>query len=136
MADEVFKLVNGCCPYCNSRVNIIEGMVFDYLLDKDGYPEELNEEQYRITAYCPNCAVQLFPLPNGDGTYRIYPQFAKPIIERSLILFGRNDHSIKRISVLGESFMSGEDNPFTNTKPKELPEDVVVDGLIEDEVPW
>ena len=50
MSNSLFQKLNGQCPYCYGTVNIVEGMVYDYTLDKDGIPAYLNSEEYRVAA--------------------------------------------------------------------------------------
>ena len=108
---ELFKPINGTCPFCNGPVNVIEGMVYDYTCDKNGYPNNLNQEQYRVTAYCKKCNKQLYAIPNNFGSgYSIYPVN----ILTSPFSYNNNS-SMKRISVLAETFLENcEVNPFTN----------------------
>lgn len=106
---ELFKPINGTCPFCNGPVNVIEGMVYDYTCDKNGYPNNLNQEQYRVTAYCKKCNKQLYAIPNNFGSgYSIYP------VNILTSPFSYNNSS-KRISVLAETFLENcEENPFAN----------------------
>jgi hypothetical protein len=44
--NSLFRNLDGRCPECNGPVNIVEGMVYDYTLDREGLPNFLNSESY------------------------------------------------------------------------------------------
>lgn len=110
---KLFNNLGGCCPYCGNKVNVIEGMVFEYNLNKDGYPEYLDSEHYKITCYCKHCCVQLFALPNNNGGYTVYPDNPMDILMKL------DSFNAKRISVIGNNILSSTDaqvNPFVNVR--------------------
>lgn len=112
----LFKEIGGRCPFCDGLVNLIEGMVLDYNLDENGYPEVLNTESYRIAAYCINCAKQLTAMPNGMGGYNVYPINIMDNL-RMLELIGISPY--ERISVISNKILNSTDsevNPFTNVR--------------------
>lgn len=129
MAD-LFRQVGGYCPYCGGKVNIIEGMVFDYTINESGYPELSNEEQYKVTAYCLNCNRQLIAFPNGMNEYSIYPQMNSRLKLIMLNSLNKQHCSITANKLLAVTKL--EDNPFlinasynslNNTENKELCEE-------------
>ena len=91
---ELFTELNGRCPFCGGEINIIEGDVFEYTLDEMGIPKYLNSEEYRLTGYCKRCRRQMFPLPNGNGTYTVYPYNPMPTIN------AYSSYVPKRISII------------------------------------
>ena len=108
--NKLFQPLNGNCPYCGGIVNIVEGMVYDYTLDKEGLPSFLNSEQYRVAAYCTTCKKCLFVAPNNAGGYTVYPDNnAIPMMIHSV--YTDKHH---RSSALGIKLLECEDNPFTN----------------------
>jgi len=104
----LFMHINGQCPYCNGPVNIVEGLVFDYTLDNDGYPKILNTESYKVAGYCEKCAKELLIMPNDNGGYNAYP----PISGVDLVF--QSNINNKRMSIFGNRLMTSEDNPFIN----------------------
>ena len=130
----LFKEVDGTCPYCGSKtINVIEGMVFNYMAD-NGVPNVLLEERYRLGGFCTNCSHQLYPIPNGEGGYIFYPNYMKNIFD--------NIGGLGRTVIGGKILdsVSTEVNPFTNVREfnasmqqEEQPDE---DGLISDDVPW
>lgn len=110
---ELFTELNGRCPFCGGEINIIEGDVFEYTLDEIGFPQYLNSEEYRLTGYCKRCRRQMFPLPNGNGTYTVYPYNPMPTIN------AYNSYVPKRISIISDKVLSSTDeniNPFINVR--------------------
>lgn len=109
---ELFQELNGCCPYCGKEVNIIEGMVYDYTLDKDGNPNFLNSEEYRVAGYCKTCSRCLYVAPNNRGGYTVYPDNnAIPIMLHNV--YSSLDIQ-QRTSALGIRLLESDSNPFTN----------------------
>ena len=109
--DNLFKRLNGSCPYCGNQIGIVEGMVFDYDIDYDGYPVYLNSESYRVAAYCNECNKCLFVTPNDKGGYTVYPD--NPAIPPMLYNIYK-DKDFQRSSVFGMKLLESKDNPFTN----------------------
>lgn len=109
MSNSLFQKLNGQCPYCHGVVNIVEGMVYDYTLDKDGIPTYLNSEEYRVAAYCKRCERCLYVAPNANGGYTVYPD--NPAIPYLLHTVYRDN---KRSSALAIKLLETEDNPFVN----------------------
>lgn len=110
---KLFVNLGGCCPYCGSKVNVIEGMVFEYNLNKSGYPEYLESEHYKVTCYCKHCCTQLFALPNNNGGYTVYPDNPMDILMKL------DSFKAKRISLIGDGILSSTDaeiNPFVNVR--------------------
>lgn len=115
---ELFQELNGCCPHCGREVNIVEGMVYDYTLNKDGVPNYLNSEEYRVAAYCKNCNTPLIALPNTNGGYTIYPINIGVMNQIKSLhdIFGVPTKT-SRSSALGIRLLESEEiNPFTNVK--------------------
>lgn len=110
--DELFKYLGGCCPHCDGEVNIVEGMVFDYTLDKDGNPKYLNSEEYKVAAYCKRCEKCLYVAPNGQGGYTVYPYDSA--IPYMLYEANRGSDKIKRSSLMGIKLLETDGNPFVN----------------------
>ena len=111
----LFKEVDGTCPYCGSKtINVIEGMVFNYMAD-NGVPNVLLEERYRLGGFCINCSHQLYPIPNGEGGYLFYPNYMKRIFD-SLDSF--DSIGLGRTVIGGKILdsVSTEVNPFTNVR--------------------
>lgn len=109
----LFNNLGGCCPYCGNKVNVIEGMVFEYNLDKNGCPEYLDSEHYKVTCYCKHCCKQLFALPNNNGGYTVYPNNPMDILMKF------DSFNAKRISLIGNGILSSTDaeiNPFINVR--------------------
>jgi hypothetical protein len=132
---ELFREANGCCPFCGGEINLIEGMVFDYTLDKDGYPNYLNEEHYRISAYCKNCCKQLFVLPNGNAGYYVYPVDINFVIEALEAV----THSNYRLSIISDKILSSSNsdlNPFTNIRQQIEEEKEDSTDLLEEDIPF
>ena len=110
---EWFTELNGRCPFCGGEITIIEGDVFEYTLDEMGIPEYLNSEEYRLTGYCKRCRRQVFPLPNGNGTYTVYPYNPMPTIN------AYSSYVPKRISIISDKVLGSTDeniNPFINVR--------------------
>ena len=106
--DRLFQKLDGSCPYCGGIVNIVEGLVYEYTLDKDGLPYFLNSEQYKVAAYCKHCDKCLYVLPNNAGGYTVYPDYIDiNTLVRSL---DKDEHHC--LSALGNKFIESEDNPF------------------------
>lgn len=124
--DKLFRRINGRCPYCEGEVNIVEGMVFDYILDEDGIPKYLNSEEYKVAGYCRNCKRALYVLPNTCGGYNVYPNDA--ICTSPYML-----NSIKRVSAFGIKLLESEDNPFVNATSDIPNQNLEYKIVIEDE---
>lgn len=110
---KLFVNLGGCCPYCGNKVNVIEGMVFEYNLNKSGYPEYLESEHYKVACYCKHCCIQLFALPNNNGGYTVYPNNPMDILMKL------DSFKAKRISLIGDGILSSTDaeiNPFINVR--------------------
>lgn len=135
MNDTIYKQLNGCCPFCGNTVNIIEGMVYEYELDKDGYPNHLDAEHYKVGCYCDHCKRQLYVFPNNNGGYTIYP--LNPL--HAMNQFNAFSPST-RLSIISNKILSSTDeniNPFTNIvdynnslenlnyEEKEIEEDII-----------
>lgn len=136
MNDTIYKQLNGCCPFCGNNVNIVEGMVYEYELNDDGYPNHLDAEHYKVGCYCKHCNRQLYVFPNNNGGYTIYP--LNPL--NSMYQFN-NFSSSKRLSIISNKILSSTDegiNPFTNVveynnsledlsheEEKEIEEDII-----------
>ena len=105
MQSRLFQSLNGKCPYCGGKVNIVEGMVYEYTLGYSGEPNNLESESYRVAAYCKKCSKCLFVMPNESGGYTVYPEPDKVNVQR---LIQRD--KVLRSSVLGNTLMDG--NPF------------------------
>lgn len=136
---ELFTELNGRCPFCGGEINIIEGDVFEYTLDETGFPQYLNSEEYRLTGYCKRCKRQMFPLPNGNGTYTVYPYNPMPAIN------AYNSYVPKRISIISDKVLSSTDeniNPFINVRASlenddgENIKDFEDASLIEEDLPF
>lgn len=110
--NKLFQPLNGACPHCNGTVNIIEGLVYDYTLDKEGLPEFMNSEEYRVAAYCKRCEKCLFVAPNSVGGYTVYPD--NNAIPMMLHQAYARDGRLGRSSILGIKLLEKEDNPFIN----------------------
>lgn len=106
MAMQLFAFLGSTCPYCNGEVSIVEGMVYEYTLDKCGIPNSLESEQYRVAGYCKNCEKELFIIPNIRGGYSTLPLTS----ESRMLLMSKIES--KRISLLGNKLMKADDNPF------------------------
>ena len=104
----VFRKLDGRCPTCNGPVNIVEGMVYDYTLDREGLPNFLNTESYKVAGYCEKCKKSLFVAPNNKGGYTVYPD--NPAIPDLIMSLGKYGRS----SVLGIKLLESEENPFWN----------------------
>ena len=135
---ELFTELNGRCPFCGGEINIIEGDVFEYTLDEIGFPQYLNSEEYRLTGYCKRCKRQMFPLPNGNGTYTVYPYNPMPTIN------AYNSYVPKRISIISDKVLSSTDeniNPFINVRASLKDDDENIENfedasLIEEDLPF
>ena len=135
---ELFTELNGRCPFCGGEINIIEGDVFEYTLDEIGFPQYLNSEEYRLTGYCKRCKRQMFPLPNGNGTYTVYPYNPMRTIN------AYNSYVPKRISIISDKVLSSTDeniNPFINVRASLKDDDENIENfedasLIEEDLPF
>ena len=136
---ELFTELNGRCPFCGGEINIIEGDVFEYTLDEIGFPQYLNSEEYRLTGYCKRCRRQMFPLPNSNGTYTVYPYNPMPTIN------AYSSYVPKRISIISDKVLSSTDkniNPFINVRASlenddgENIENFEDTSLIEEDLPF
>jgi hypothetical protein len=106
--NSLFRNLDGRCPECNGPVNIVEGMVYDYTLDREGLPNFLNSESYKVAGYCEKCKKCLFVAPNSNGGYTVYPD--NPAIPDLIANFGNHGRS----SALGIRLLESEENPFWN----------------------
>lgn len=133
---ELFNEVNGCCPFCGNKANIIEGMIFEYNLNKEGYPENLISESYKVTAYCKYCSRQLFAYPNGSGGYNVYPYDPGFILEKLNTVY---KDSIPRISITANKILestSTEINPFVNVRDYLESAEEEKETILEEDIPF
>lgn len=107
---ELFNKIGGCCPFCGNKVNIVEGMVYNYNLNEDGTPEYLMSEEYKIGCYCKYCCKQLYAVPNSKYGYSVYPYDPMSTSYASYDDFRKDS----RFSILGNMLIDDE-NPFINT---------------------
>lgn len=110
VAGNMFRPYNGSCPYCGGIVNIVEGMVYDYTINRDGIPEFLHSENYRVAAYCMHCKKCLYVAPNSNGGYTVYPD-DKFVLAMFQDIYKDNT---KRSSALGIKLLESDGNPFVN----------------------
>lgn len=133
---ELFNEVNGCCPFCGNKVNIIEGMIFEYNLNKEGYPENLISERYKVTAYCKYCNRQLFAYPNGSSGYNVYPYDPGFILEKLNTIY---KDSVPRISITANKILestSTEINPFVNVRDYLESAEGEKETILEEDIPF
>lgn len=140
---DLFTKIDGTCPYCRGPVDIIESSLYDYTLDKDGFPNKLNHLMYKVAAYCLHCNIQLMAIPHF-GKYMIYPTF----IDAEFVLDPNRKESAALVSA--KLLECDETNPFVNTnEPSQsitttmdnLNDEsknivAVCDKLLEDEIPF
>lgn len=113
----LFKEINGTCPFCGGNVNIIEGMVFDYCCNKEGIPETMFTEHYKVAGYCVSCNNQVYPVPNKLGGYYMYPVDILGFMDKHGYFDDENTR--ERLSVISSIILdstSTEINPFTNIR--------------------
>lgn len=133
--DTLYTQLNGCCPFCGNNVNIVEGMVYEYELDNNGYPNYLDAEHYKVACYCKHCNRQLYAFPNNKGGYTIYP------LNPMYTIHEFNAVLPTRISIISNKILSSTDegiNPFINVIKSNLSENEEYDDkkILEEDIPF
>ena len=130
MNEQLFQYIDGTCPHCHKPVIIIESLMYEYGLDKGGFPDIVFSEETKVAAYCLNCSTPLYAVPNIDGGYSIYPIDGRP-----------DPKQMCYTSILSNRINSKENPFFHNTNKPEVfrgyGDDMNhIDDLESDEIPF
>ena len=73
MSLELFKPIDGRCPYCGGEhIHILESSISGFRLGKDGCPEQLESETYSLCGYCDTCKRSVYVEPDERGRFRVF----------------------------------------------------------------